>query len=121
TLTNAGRPDQKEAMTLSDPVARRQLGEHIAIEAPSCTEIDVLNLGVMAEPGGPRSGFEALLTSRCHLPFEQQAQPFGVLEACGLGTILIFVLWRVNCSLMRAPYEHRQRPFGPADGRTFAW
>ena len=37
-----------------------------------------------------------------------------------MGTILNFLLWRDNYSERRPTYEHRQRPFGPADGRPVA-
>ncbi|ESX31303.1 hypothetical protein X764_30380 [Mesorhizobium sp. LSHC440A00] len=43
------------------------LHEEIAIKTASCAEIGVLDLGVMTESGGSRSGLEALLPARRRL------------------------------------------------------
>ncbi|MDQ0138054.1 alpha-D-ribose 1-methylphosphonate 5-triphosphate synthase subunit PhnG [Neorhizobium galegae] len=50
-------------MPLPDPVAGGKLEEEVAIETARCSEIGILDLGVMAQPGGTGSGFEALLAT----------------------------------------------------------
>ena len=50
---------------MPDPVAAGELQEQIAVEAAGGAEVDVLDLGVMAEPGGTGSRLEALLAARC--------------------------------------------------------
>jgi hypothetical protein len=76
--------DQKIA-PLADEVAAGELEEQGAIEAAGSAVIDVLDAGVMAQPCGLGAGLEALLSAQRHLVLEQQAEPFGMLEAAGLG------------------------------------
>lgn len=52
-------------MALPDPVAAGELQEEIAIEAAGGAEVDILDLGVMAQLCGTGSRLEALLTGFC--------------------------------------------------------
>src|SRR5690606_34094553 len=52
-LADAGGSDQQETVMVPDPVAAGELQEQIAVEAAGGAEVDVLDLGVMAEPGTP--------------------------------------------------------------------
>src|SRR5271168_589827 len=65
----------------ANPVAACKLQEQCAIEAASCSVIDILNTGGLPQLGGPSAGLEASLPSLSGLVFEQQGQPFGVRQA----------------------------------------
>ena len=54
-----------------DPVAAGELQEQIAVEATGGAKVDVLDLGVMAEPGGTSSRLETLLAARRCLPLKK--------------------------------------------------
>ena len=45
----------------------------------------------MAQAGDPGARFELLLPAQGHLVFEQQAEPFGVIEAARLGLVFDFL------------------------------
>lgn len=91
-LADAGGPDQQEAVVWPDPVAVGELQEEIAIEAAGGAEVDVLDLGVMAQPRGARSRLEALLPARGRLAFEQQRKPFAMLEVSRFRLRLEFLI-----------------------------
>jgi hypothetical protein len=38
--------------------------------------------------GGAGAGFEPLLASQCHLVFDEQAEPLGMIEGTGLGVLV---------------------------------
>ena len=50
--------------------------------------VDVLDTGGMTQTGRPGAGFELLLPAQRQLVFEQQTEPFGVIEAARLGVVL---------------------------------
>lgn len=56
---------------LPDPVAAGELEKQIAVEAAGGAEVDVLDLGVMTEPGGTGSRLEALLAARRRLALKK--------------------------------------------------
>ena len=45
----------------------------------------------MTQSGGPGACFELLLPAQRQFVFEQQAEPFGVIEAARLGVVLQFL------------------------------
>ncbi len=62
-----------------------QLEEQAAVETASGLVIDVLEAGVLAQPGGPGPAFEPLLTPHADLLIEQQPQPLGMVERASFG------------------------------------
>lgn len=91
-LADAGGPNQQEIVMLPDPITAGELQEQVAIEAAGGAEVDVLDLGVMAELRGTGPCLEALLTARGRFPFEQDREPFTVLELSRLRLRLEFVI-----------------------------
>jgi hypothetical protein len=63
-----------------DPLAAAELVEQRAIEAASGAVIDVLDDGVMAQPGIAQSGGEALVAAMGDLAIDKQAEPIGMGE-----------------------------------------
>lgn len=63
-----------------DPVAAGELQEQIAVEATGGAKVDVLHLGVMAEPGGTSSRLETLLAARRRLALQKKSEPFAMFE-----------------------------------------
>ena len=45
----------------------------------------------MAQPGGPGARFELFLPAQRRFVFEQQAEPFGVIEAARFGFVFEFL------------------------------
>jgi len=80
-LADAGWPDQQETVMLPDPVASGELQEQIAVKAAGGAEVDVLDLGVMAEPCRAGCRLEALLAARRRLALQKKSEPFAMLEA----------------------------------------
>ena len=70
---------------LSEPVAAGKRHEQVAIEAASGPKVGILDLCIMAQLGGPGTGFEALLSAHGGLPFEQYGKPFSMLKTAGFG------------------------------------
>ena len=83
-FTDAGRPGDDEIVPCPDPVAGRQAEEQASIEAARGSEVDILDGGVVAQPGGAGSGLEALLAPQRLFAVEEQAEPFAVFEAARL-------------------------------------
>ena len=82
-LADTGRPGQQEPVVLSDPVAGGELEEERAVEAAIGPEIDILDLRVMAQPGSPGAGLEALQASQRRFAIEQDGKPLAVTESAG--------------------------------------
>ena len=53
-------------------------------EAPLGAEIDIFDLGVMAQPGSTRARFETFLPAQCRFLLKKDGKPFTMLEAAGL-------------------------------------
>ena len=62
-----------------------------AVEPARRLIIDVLDAGGMAQPGDPGAGFELLLSAQRQFVFEQQPEPFGVIETAGFGLVFEFL------------------------------
>jgi hypothetical protein len=53
--------------------------------------IDVLDAGRMAQPGAPGPCFKLFLPAQRQFVFEQQPEPFGVIETAGFGLVFEFL------------------------------
>jgi hypothetical protein len=87
TLAQAAHPGQEQIAALGDPVASGELEEERAVEPAGTLIVDVLDAGRVTQPGDPGARFELLLPAQRKFVFEQQAEPFGVIEAARLGLI----------------------------------
>ena len=109
----AGAGDQQIAM-FGDPVAGGELKEQRPVEPARILIVDVLDAGAVAQFGGAGAGLELLLPAQGRFMFQQQSEPFGVIEAARLGFV-----FEVLEPLGEA-IEGRARSIGRAwDGR--AW
>jgi hypothetical protein len=61
-----------------DPATVGEFLEQRAIETARGTVIDILNGGLMAQPGIAQAGEQAPVTSIANLLIEQQGEPFGM-------------------------------------------
>ena len=66
-----------------DPAALGEFLEQRAIETARGAVIDVLDGGLMAQPGIAQAGEQALVTPIADLAIEQQAEPFGMGQRRG--------------------------------------
>ena len=82
-LADAGGPAQDQIVVRVDPFAAGELLEQGAVEAARCTVIDVLDDGVLAQPGIAQAGGQALVAAMRNLAIEQQPQPVGMTERRG--------------------------------------
>ena len=83
TFADAGRAAQDQILVGVDPVAVGELLEQRAIEAARGAVIDILDDGLMAQPGIAQPGEQALVAAIADLAIEQQAEPFGMGERRG--------------------------------------
>jgi len=67
-----------------DPAAFGELVEQRAVEAALDTVIDVLDGGLMAQPGVAQAGCQALVAAMAGFAIEQQAEPFGMAQRRGI-------------------------------------
>ena len=81
TFADAGRPAQDQIVVRVDPFAADELVEQRAVEAARGTVIDVLDDGLLAQPGIAQPGGEPLVAAMGDLAIEEQAKPFGVGQA----------------------------------------
>jgi hypothetical protein len=61
-----------------DPVAGGEFVEQRAIEAARGAVVDVLNDGVVAQPGIAQSSGQSLIATVGHLAIEERAEPVGM-------------------------------------------
>jgi hypothetical protein len=66
---------------LVDPMALDELGDQHAVEAALGAIVDVLDAGLLAQPGVAQAGGEPLVVAQRGFAFEQQGEPLGVAEA----------------------------------------
>ena len=86
----AGAGDD-QVLPFCDPVALRELAEHVPIELSRRAIVDVLDGGAdMAQFRGPHPGLVALGAAVRGLAIDQQAEPFGMTERGGIGLLLEF-------------------------------
>ena len=90
-FAQAARPGQEQIAALGDPVASGELEEQRAVEPARALIVDVLDAGGMAQLSDPGARFELLLPAQRQFVFEQQTEPFGVIEAAGFGPVFEFL------------------------------
>ena len=83
-LADAGRAADQQVGMVVDPAALDKLGEQRAIEAARGAVVDVLDARLLAQLRVAQAGGEPLVVAQRGFTFEQQREPFGVTEACGL-------------------------------------
>ena len=71
-----------------DPTALGEFLEQNAIETAGGAVIDVLDGGLMTQPGIAQPGEQALITPIADLAIEQQAEPFRMSQASSLQRLL---------------------------------
>ena len=81
TFAQAARPRQEQIAALGDPVASGELEKERAVEPARTLIVDVLDAGWVTQPGDPGARFELLLPAQRQFVFEQQTEPFGMIEA----------------------------------------
>jgi hypothetical protein len=79
-LADAGGPAQEQIVVRVDPFAAGELLEQGAVETARRAIIDVLDNGVLAQPGIAQASGQALVAAVRNLVVEQQPQPVGVAE-----------------------------------------
>ena len=84
-FAQAARAGHEQIAAFGDPVASGELEEQRAVEAARALIVDVLDAGGMAQLSDPGARFELLLPAQRQLVLEQQAEPFGVIEAARFG------------------------------------
>ena len=67
-----------------DPAAFDQHGQKAAVEAARGAVVDVLDAGLLAQLGVLQPLRQPLVAPQRCFAFEQQREPFGVAEACGI-------------------------------------
>ncbi len=80
TFADAGRAAEDQIVVRVDPVAGDELLEQRAIETARGAVIDILDGGLLAQPGIAQPGGEPLVAPIGDLAIEQQAEPFGMGE-----------------------------------------
>ena len=81
-------PVDQQVAPFGDPVAGGELQEQRAVEPAWALIVHVFDAGRMPQTSGSCARLEALLATQRQLVFEQQTEPFGVLEAASL--VLMF-------------------------------
>jgi hypothetical protein len=89
-LTNAGGPAQDQIVVRVDPFAAGELLEQSTVETARRAIIDVLDDGVLAQPGIAQAGGQALVAAMGGLAVEQQPQLIGMAERRGVAGGLQF-------------------------------
>src|SRR6516225_5272730 len=76
-----GRPGDHQIVVPVDPAAFDELLEEGAVEAAGAAVVDVLDGGVMAQPGIAQPPRQLLVVAMSDLAVEQQAEPLGMGSA----------------------------------------
>jgi hypothetical protein len=79
-FADAGRPTQDQVLVGIDPTALGELLEQRAVEAARCAVVDILDDGLMAQPGVAQAGVQTPIATVAGLLVEQQSKPFGVTQ-----------------------------------------
>ena len=83
-LADAGRSADQQVGVVVDPAAFDKLGKQRAIEPARGAVVDVLDARLLAQLGVTQPSGESLIVAQRGFAFEQQREPFGVAEICGL-------------------------------------
>ena len=79
-FADTGGPAHDHIVVGIDPLAVGELVEQRTIETVRSAVIDVLDDGVMAQPGIARPGGQALVATKGNLAVDEQAEPVGMGE-----------------------------------------
>ena len=90
-LAQTAGPGDEQIAALGDPITGREFEEQRAVEPTRRLIVDVLDAGGMTQLGDPRPCFKLLLSAQRQFVFEQQSEPFGVIEAASLGLVFEFL------------------------------
>jgi len=82
TFADPGGPAQDQIVVRVDPLAIGELLEQSAVEAACGSVIDVLDAGLLAQPGIAQPGGKPLVAAMSELAIDQQRKPVGMSE-CG--------------------------------------
>ena len=91
TFAQAARPGYEQIAALGDPIASGELEEERAVEPARALIVDVLDAGRMTQLSDPGARFELLLPAQRQFVFEQQTEPFGVIEAARFRFVFEFL------------------------------
>jgi len=91
TLAQAARAGHEQIASLGDPIARREFEEQRAVEPARRLMIDVLDAGGVTQLGDAGPCFKLLLPAQRQLVFEQQTEPFGVIETTRFWLVFEFL------------------------------
>jgi hypothetical protein len=90
-LSQARRPGHQQIAALGNSVASREFDERRTVEPAWRLKIEILYACGMTQPGDASPRFELLLAAQCQFVFEQQTQPFGVIETARQVFVLEFL------------------------------
>jgi hypothetical protein len=83
-FADAGRPAQDQIVVRVDPFAAGELVEQRAIKAARGPVIDVLDDGVVAQPGIAQPCREAFVAAMGHLAIDEEPEPVGMGQGCAI-------------------------------------
>src|SRR5271163_3525861 len=89
-LAQAACARYEEIAPFGDPIAGREFEEQRAVAAARRLIVDVLDAGGVTQLGDPGPCFKLLLSAQRQFVFEQQSQPFGVIETARFGSVFEF-------------------------------
>src|SRR5271166_6101485 len=78
-----GRPFDDQVLPRLDPAAQRQLLEQRTVQTARRAVIDILDRGVVSQPGVAQARTQSAVLPVGEFTVEQQAEPFGVIELGG--------------------------------------
>src|SRR5271154_3574982 len=91
SLAKAAGAGHEQIAALGDPIARREFEQQRAVEPARRRKIDVLDAGGVPQLGDPGPCFKLLLSAQRQFVFEQQTEPFGMIEAARFGFVFEFL------------------------------
>ena len=84
-------PGDEQIAAFGDPVAGGEFEEQSTVEPAWVLVIDIFDGGGMTQARGSGARFELFLPAQRQFIFEQQAKPFGVIEAARLCFVFEFL------------------------------
>jgi hypothetical protein len=82
TFADAGGAAQDQIVVRLDPLAGGELVEQGAIETARGSVIDILDDGIVAQPGIAQAGGQTLVTAMGDLAIDEQTEPIGMGQGC---------------------------------------
>ena len=84
-LSDAGRPDDEDAEVFADPAPVGQRQDEVLVEPTGRAEVDVLDAGIVSEPGAPEPVGELSGVSLGELAVDEQPEAFLERQVLDLG------------------------------------